>query len=57
MIIRPDKDLTRSEVEELGAFSDVYIDMMFESGQDVVKRKCKEYIQRDGVVIYEQARD
>ena len=44
MIIRPDVDLTKEEVRELGAFNDVYIDLMFEAGQDLVKLKCKEYI-------------
>ena len=57
MIIRPDRDLTKAEVKELGAFNDVYIDMMFDAGQDVVKRKCSEYIQRDGIEIYEQKRN
>lgn len=57
MIIRPDKDLTKEEVKELGAFSDMYIDMMFDAGQEVVKRKCAEYIQRDGVTIFDKVRN
>lgn len=57
MIIRPDKDLTKEEVKELGAFSDMYIDMMFNAGQEVVKRKCSEYIQRDGVTIFDKVRN
>lgn len=57
MIIRPDRDLTKEEVKELGAFSDAYIDMMFDSGQEVVKRKCSEYIQREGLTIFDKVRD
>lgn len=57
MIIRPDKNLTKEEVKELGAFSDMYIDMMFDAGQEVVKRKCSEYIQRDGVTIFDKVRN
>lgn len=57
MIIRPDVDLTKDEVRELGAFSDVYIDMLFDAGQEVVKRKCSEYIQRDGVTIFDKVRN
>lgn len=57
MIIRPDVDLTKEEVKELGAFSDVYIDMLFDAGQEVVKRKCSEYIQRDGVTIFDKVRN
>ena len=57
MIIRPDKNLSKEEVKELGAFSDVYIDMMFEAGQEVVKRKCSEYIQREGLTIFDKVRD
>ena len=53
MIIKPDKDLTKDDVKELDAFSDVYIDMMFEAGQDVVKRKCIEFIRREGIVTYD----
>ena len=52
MIIRPDVDLTKEEVRELNAFNDTYIDMLFEAGQDVVKRKCIEIIKREGIVTY-----
>lgn len=57
MIIRPDRELTKEEVKELGAFSDEYIDIMFEAGQEVVKRKCSEYIQREGLTIFDKVRD
>lgn len=53
MIIRPDRDITKQEVKELGAFNDIYIDLMFEAGQDLVKRKCIEYIRRDGLTKYD----
>ena len=52
MIIRPDVDLTKEEVRELGAFNDIYIDLLFEAGQEVVKRKCIEFIKREGIVTY-----
>lgn len=43
MIIKKDVDLTKEEVRELGIFNDVYIDKLFEEGQDAVKLKCKEF--------------
>ena len=52
MIIRPDRDLTKEEVRELGAFNEHYITLLFESGQETVKRKCIEYIRREGVTIH-----
>ena len=53
MIIRPDVDLTKDEVKDLNAFNDAYIELMFNAGQEVVKRKCIEYIRRDGLTKYD----
>ena len=45
MIIKKDVDLTKEEVRALGIFNDIYIDILFEHGQDAVKLKCKEYTE------------